>query len=98
MNVVSNRLGEIEFRGLSSTTFEFDNHKSFKLLADDEVKLTRLTVEKEGAEITYGNDTGFTIKIKNNSITTENELMTVYNRVFPLSILLMSVKLKDTLI
>ena len=37
MNVVSNRLGEIEFRKLTATTFEFDNHKSFKLLADDTV-------------------------------------------------------------
>ena len=90
MNVVVNKLGEIEFRKL--TTVEFDlyaeNYYNFKLLADDDVKLTRLTVEKEGEEnedLTYGDDTGYTIKIKNDSITTQNELITVYNRVFPLS-------------
>ncbi len=86
-NVVSNRLGEIEFRGLTVTTFETDNYNSFRLLTEDTVKLTRLTVEKEGEEeedITYGDDTGFTIKIRNNSITTQSELATVYNRIFPL--------------
>ncbi|MGB4386968.1 MAG: hypothetical protein WBI88_09455, partial [Caldicoprobacterales bacterium] len=89
MNVVSNRLGEIEFRKLNAIDFELDasNYIDFKLLADDDVKITRLTVEKEGEEesnLTYGNDTGFTITIKNDSITTQSELITVYNRVFPI--------------
>jgi hypothetical protein len=84
-NVVTNRLGEIEFRKLTVTNFETDNYENFKLLADDEVKLTRLTIEKEEEELTYGNDTGFTIKIKNSSIATTEELKTVYDRVFPIS-------------
>ena len=96
-NVVSNRLGDIEFRGLTFTTFESDNYNSFRLLTEDTVKLTRLTVEKEGEEeedITYGDDTGFTIKIRNNSITTQSELATVYNRIFPLEYILTSVSCK----
>ena len=90
MNVITNKLGEIEFRQLNVVEFDLDanNYYDFKLLADDDVKLTRLTVEKEGEEnkdLTYGDDTGYTIKIKNDSITTQNELIAVYNRVFPLS-------------
>ncbi|MGB4387432.1 MAG: hypothetical protein WBI88_11840, partial [Caldicoprobacterales bacterium] len=39
---------------------------------------------EEESNLTYGNDTGFTITIKNDSITTQSELITVYNRVFPI--------------
>lgn len=90
MNVVTNKLGQIEFRQLNVVEFDLDanNYYDFKLLADDDVKLTRLTVEKEGEEnkdLTYGDDTGYTIKIKNDSINTQSELRTAYDRVFPLS-------------
>ena len=90
MNVVVNKLGEIEFRQLNVVEFDLDanNYYDFKLLADDDVKLTRLTVEKEGEEnedLTYGDDTGYTIKIKNDSINTQSELRTAYDRVFPLN-------------
>lgn len=85
-NVVTNRLGEIEFRKLNLTTFETDNYNSFKLLADDEVNITRVVVDKEDdVEISYGSDSGFTVRIQNNSIDNVAELTTAYNRVFPIS-------------
>lgn len=85
-NCITNRFGEIEFREIKDVDFKFDNHRSFKLLSEDQVVFSKLKVQNSNEEtFEYGNDNGYTITLKNTSITSQSELKIVYDRLFPFS-------------
>lgn len=94
-NLIVNRTGLLEFKKQSANnqTLTDENYSEFKLLSDDRVSITKLIVEKGGQDdsgneipdIEVGNTTGATLRLKNDSITTQAELQKVYNYAYPIT-------------
>lgn len=94
-NAVMDRNGKLTF--IKPTTVNFsmnaDNYINFTLESDTDVKITKLICEKGGedgegneiADLEYGDTTGATLRFQNDSVSTQAELKTIYDRIYPMT-------------
>jgi len=91
-NCISNRLGEVEFRFLNTTTFALDGNNyhlnGFNLLSESQAKISQLIVDRGDGEDVYlvvGDSTGFAITMINEGVADSVALQTIFNRIYPLT-------------
>ena len=89
-NCIINRLGNVDFISYTDVDCSIDENNYFKFdkKSDALIKLSKLIcISKEleePIEIEYGTNDGISIKIEDENISTQAELITIYNKTFPL--------------
>lgn len=94
-NAIINRQGILTFPIIKANgqTLTVDNYIDFKLTSDDKNKISKLICEKNGndsngnelPDLEYGDTSGATLRFENDSITTQAELKTVFDRCYPIN-------------
>jgi len=89
-NVIINRSGNMEFRFTNvvdplTFTFDSNNYIDFKLTTGAKSKISQITVTiDDNTSYTSGDNTGLNVKFQNIAVTSQADVTTIFNRVYPL--------------
>ena len=86
-NAIINREGILIFPSIKNNnqTLTADNYIDFKLTSDNQNKISKIICEKDEDDLECGDTSGAVLRFENDSITTQSELQTVFNRCYPLN-------------